>query len=78
MDDGILHEASEQPEGFLNSFRSGHLYSMLDIMGAGRTICDKCGRWQNFSAPTPSMAGEQLARYGWKHEGDTDLCPKCS
>jgi len=76
MDDGILHEAGESKAG--SWLPRGRLVSLLDILGGGDCTCDRCGRWQTFSALTPRDAQEQLAKHGWTFENGTDACPRCS
>lgn len=75
MNDGILREKDETTEW------PGHgrrLVSLLDILGGGQKICDRCGRWQGFSALTPEQADEQLAEFGWIKAGNEDLCRLCA
>jgi hypothetical protein len=74
MNDHLLHEPDEKPR----TFEPGKLYSMLDIMGGGRCVCDFCGRWQSFAAVSRHQAREMLAQDGWTQDGEKDKCPRCS
>jgi len=75
VNDGILHESHDRPEPM---FRGGKLYSLLDILGGGRVVCDKCQRWQSFSAITPEHAREELTKSGWRFTDGQDICPRCA
>lgn len=57
---------------------AGHLYSMLDLMGAVAT-CDNCEAWQRIPALSPETAYKEAAALGWKRTDDgKDFCPHCN
>lgn len=65
-----LHERGEP------FFRSGALFSLLDIMGLIAT-CDSCGRWQRVAALTEQSARDELPRLGWRVVDGKEICPVC-
>jgi hypothetical protein len=55
---------------------SGHLYSMLDLMGATVT-CDRCGNWQRLPILIPEDALDAMKQLGWNVCDGRDICPEC-
>lgn len=74
MNNHILHEKADTE----TRFQGPRLVSLLDIFGDGRADCDKCGRWQSFSALTEMAAREVLSVDGWAFSGENCICRLCT
>lgn len=57
-------------------FPPGHLYSMLDMLGAEIT-CDFCGRWQRLPTLMEYDADALAQERGWTKCEGKDVCPIC-